>query len=126
MLQTTTLVPMPKTKSASTLKQGRISFTNQKRTGNASKSTPKSKSRATIQRAPEKQQIESVESPDSSDDEVEIIESDDAGTSTRGGRRAYMRSQRYSLLILILAISYEDMESADSVEGPPPPKKGAP
>ncbi|KAF8909538.1 DNA polymerase delta, subunit 4-domain-containing protein [Mucidula mucida] len=99
---------MPKTKSASTLKQGRISFTNQKCTGSALKSTPKSKSGATIQRAPEKQQIESVESSDSSDDEVETIESDDAGTSTRGGR----------------PISYEDMESDDSVKGPPPPKKG--
>ncbi|KAF8909533.1 DNA polymerase delta, subunit 4-domain-containing protein [Mucidula mucida] len=98
---------MPKTKSASQLKQGRISFTNQKRTGSASKATPKGKSPATIKRASKKEHIDS-DSSESLSDEVEIIESDDdARKSTRTGR----------------PISYEDIESDDSVEAPPPPPK---
>ncbi|KAF9024645.1 hypothetical protein BDZ89DRAFT_1162140 [Hymenopellis radicata] len=95
---------MPKTKSTSQSKQGRLSFPNQKRTGSASKATPKGKSPATIKRAPKKEQIESVESSESSDDDqVEIIESDGAGAGQ--------------------TISHEDIDSDDSVEAPPPPKK---
>ncbi len=124
-LASSPLSTMPKTKSASQLKQGRISFTNQKRTGSASKATPKGKSPATIKRASKKEHIDS-DSSESLSDEVEIIESDDdARKSTRTGRRAYMRSQSYSSNSSS-AISYEDIESDDSVEAPPPPpKKGA-